>query len=83
MSEEKKKVISILRSLIISSPQKGKSQRELVRDYHEFVGCKIPIFEFQTVEQFLRGCGEFVLENFRGEMIVYEKPNAERFVLFI
>lgn len=83
MSDEKKKVISILRSLIISSPQKGKSQRDLVRDYFEFVGEKIPTFEFETVEKFLRGSGEFVLENFRGETIVYEKPNAERFVTFL
>lgn len=77
--EEKKKVVKILRSLLISSPQKGKSIRELVRDYREEAGSAIPIFGCRNVEDFLRGTGEFVIENFRGELIIYEKPNAERY----
>lgn len=80
MNEEKKKVTTILRSLIISSPQKGKSLRELVRDYYEFEGVKIPIFEYRSVEDFLRGTGQFVIENFRGELIIYEKPSEQRFL---
>lgn len=82
MNEEKKKVAKVLRSLIISSPQRGKSLRELIRDFYEFEGKKIPIFEHRTVEDFLRGTGEFIIENFRGELIVYEKPKAERFLHF-
>ncbi len=79
MNEEKRKVINILRSLIISSPQKGKSLRELVRDFFEFEGKKIPIFEQRTVEDFLRSTGEFIIENFRGESIIYEKPKPGRY----
>lgn len=80
MSEEEKKktVVKILRSLLISSPQRGKSIRELVRDYREEAGTPIPIFGCRNVEDFLRGTGEFVVENFRGELIIYEKPNEER-----
>lgn len=79
MNEEKNKVATIQRCLIISSPKKGKSLRELIRDYRQSEGSNIPIFEYRSVEDFLRGSGEFIIENFRGESIIYEKPNAGRF----
>lgn len=77
MNGEKKKIVSILRSLLISRPQNGMSIRELKRDFHEFEGLKIPLFEFRTVEDFLRSSGEFIIENVRGELIIFEKPTAE------
>lgn len=78
MNEERQKVISILRSLIISSPQKGKSLRELARDYHEFEGKTLPTFGYRNLEEFLRASGEFIIElNRSGELIIHERPNEE------
>lgn len=77
MNEEKQKTISVLRAIIISSPQRGKSVRELARDYYQNEGKNIPTFEHRHVEDFLRSSGEFIFENIRGELIVYEKPNSE------
>lgn len=81
MNPDRSVVVKILRSIIISSPQNGKSIRDLVRDYHEQEGTKIPIYEHRTVEDFLRSTGEFIIENYRGELKVYEKPNSDRWLL--
>lgn len=77
MNAEKKTIISILRSLTISSPQKGISIRDLTRDFYEQEGARIPKFEYRSLEEFLRASGEFIIENFRGELIIYEKPNSD------
>lgn len=81
MNEEKKKVTHVLRSLVMSSPHKGKPLRELVKDYYECEGRKIPIFEHRSVEDFLKSTGEFIIENRGGELKIYEKPNSGRFLI--
>jgi len=53
------------------------SIKDLARDFMEFEGYRIPLFEYRSLEDFLRLSGEFIIENFRGELIIYAKPNEE------
>lgn len=52
--------------------------RDLRRDYFKFEGTRrIPTFEYRDLEDFVHPSGEFIIENFREELITYEKPNVE------
>lgn len=77
MTEEKKKIIKILRSLIISNPQEGVFIKTLLNDFTTFEGVVLPLFGYKTAVEFLRASGEFVIENVRGEFMVYAKTTAE------
>lgn len=78
MNDEKKKILKIIRSLIISNPQDdGMRVKYLLNDFKAFEGSDIPSFEYRTALEFLRASNEFVIENVRGELFIYAKATGE------
>lgn len=67
MNDEKKKVLRILRSLIISSnPRNGLGLRNLLVDFEQYEGKQLPLFEYNTAAEFLQASGEFDITNYDG-----------------
>lgn len=77
MNDEKKKILKIIRSLIISNPQDGMRFKKLLNDFKTFEGLDIPSFEYRTAVEFLRASNEFVIENVCGELLVYANATSE------
>lgn len=77
--EEKKRLISILRALLVSNGKKEIPFRELKQDYCRNEGDReIPTFGHKSVIDFLISTGEFIINtNPNGLVMIREKPKLQ------
>lgn len=77
MDDEKHRVILVLRALLVSNKKRSMSLDELSREYFVLEGKRIPTFEYENVDQFLKCSGEFFLNVINNVVIVRERPKLE------